>query len=57
MRGLRELLVPLARMVMETCPVLYGLGILENEFDQTSDITGIEPAEILPKEVKLLKQA
>jgi hypothetical protein len=51
--GLRELLVSLARMMMEKVEP----GILENEFDQTADIAGIKPTEIWAKEAELLKQA
>ncbi|WP_018132274.1 nickel pincer cofactor-dependent isomerase, group 22 [Effusibacillus pohliae] len=56
-RGLRELIVPMARIVLEKSPVLYGLGILENAFDQTAVIAGIEPADIPDREAELLKQA
>jgi hypothetical protein len=55
--GLRELLVSLARMMMEKVWWLCELGILENEFDQTADIAGIKPTEIWAKEAELPKQA
>lgn len=55
--GLRELLPPVARMVIEKAPILFGLALLEDGFENTTEIRAILPAEIEETEAELLKTA
>jgi len=55
--GLRRLLLPAARVVIEKAPVLAGIAILENSFHQTAEIVGLSPAEIVQREPELLLRA
>lgn len=56
-RGLRELLDPMARIVIEKSPILYGMAILENAYEETADIVGVEAADIPDKEPALLARS
>jgi len=55
--GLRVLLPPVARMVIEKAPVLFGLALLEDGFEQTTEIHALPPQDIEKTEVELLKKA
>jgi len=46
-----------ARVVLEKAPILFGVGIVENGYDQTAKIVGLRPNEIEPKEKELLSLA
>lgn len=56
-RGLREFLVPAARMIIERAPVLFGVGVLDDGLEQTSEIHAIPAAEIEKTEMALLVKA
>lgn len=56
--GLRALLVPMARMVVERGRVLAGLAILEDARDHTAALVALPPADIGgPGEATLLEQS
>ena len=44
----------IARTVIEKCGVLLGLGIVENQYDQTAVIEAVAPGEFLEREKELL---
>jgi len=46
-----------ARVVLKKAPVLFGLGIVENGYDETAKIVGLRPNEIEAKEKELLSLA
>lgn len=45
------------RAVLERSPVLCGVGVIENAFDETFDIAVLNKEEIMREEPKLLKRA
>ena len=53
-RGLRELIVPTARVLFETGKVLLGVGIVENAYDRTMDIRVLPASRILEAEPGML---
>jgi hypothetical protein len=55
--GLRELLPPVARLVLERAPILFGLALVEDGFENTTEIRAIPPKEIEETEAELLKKA
>jgi hypothetical protein len=55
--GLRTFIPEFASIVLEKCPVLFGLAILEDGYHQTSDIVLIRRELIASQEPVLLQQA
>jgi hypothetical protein len=58
--GIRELpscLRGIGAILIEKTPILCGLAILENGFEETADIIGVEARNIIAEEPKLLAQA
>ena len=48
-------MVPLfGQTILQNCPVLFGIGLVENAFDQTCLIRALTPAEIVEKEPEIL---
>jgi Lactate racemase N-terminal domain len=43
--------------ILERLPVLFGLGILENAYDQTAKVVAIPPERFMAEEQALLRQA
>ncbi|MFZ3171269.1 MAG: lactate racemase domain-containing protein [Carboxydocellales bacterium] len=56
-QGLENYLLPLGQLIIKQTPVLFGLGIVENGFEETAYIKGFEPAELASGEGKLLQKA
>ena len=52
-----KIIVDGARVVLEKTPILFGLGIIENGYDETAKIAGLRPEEIETKERELLTLA
>jgi hypothetical protein len=52
-----KIIVDAGRMVMNNAPILCGLGILENGYDETARIVALRPEEIESEEQKLLEEA
>jgi len=51
-------LVPeFGRIIMKNAPILFGLAILENSFDETCKLVALTPDEINTEEPKLLKES
>jgi len=57
MKGVVVHMPEVAQMVLEKAPVLLGLAILENGYDQTAKIVVLEPSEFATEEPKLLEEA
>lgn len=57
LRGMREVLPAVGRILVEKTPFALGLGILENADERTADIIAIEPEEIFDLEPRLLDRA
>ncbi len=53
-RGLRELIVPVARTVIGSGKILCGLGIVENAYDETAVLRIIPAKDMLAEEKNLL---
>jgi hypothetical protein len=45
------------KLILSKCPILFGLGIVENVYDETALIEAIPPHEILEREQRLLEEA
>jgi hypothetical protein len=56
-RGLESYIPLLATCIMEHTPVLYGIAIVENAYEQTALLAGIEPEQFYEREQELLKTA
>jgi len=52
--GLREHLLPVARVVLARAPVCLGIATIENGYEDTAEIHGFEPEEIEAGERRLL---
>jgi hypothetical protein len=52
-----KIILDAANVVLKKTPVLFGLGIVENGYDQTAKIVGLKPDEIEAKEKELLSLA
>lgn len=51
-------MVPLfGKAILRLSPVAFGLGILENAFDQTAQLHALTPAEIIDREPMLFQEA
>lgn len=52
-----KIIVDAARVVLKKAPILFGLGIVENGYDETAKVAGLKPEEIEAKEKNLLSLA
>ena len=50
---MHELIEEYGRTILENCPVLGGIAIIENAYDETYLIKGLSPEEIITEEPKL----
>lgn len=57
MRKMSENIVEMSELIFKTLNVPFGIGILENAFDETSEIVCLKSEEILSKEPALLARA
>ncbi|MBS3918228.1 MAG: DUF2088 domain-containing protein [Deltaproteobacteria bacterium] len=55
--GFPKIIEDAARVVLEKAPILFGLGIVENGYDETARVMGLLPEEIESGEKDLLSQA
>ncbi len=56
--GLRNIMPKVARRLIETCSIVGGIGIIENQFGQTAEIHGLTASEMgREKETRLLARA
>lgn len=50
---MHELVEEYGRAIMENCPILGGIAIVENAYDETYLVKGLSPEEIITEEPKL----
>ena len=55
--GYREVIPEIGRVILEKLPILFGLAILENVYDETAIIQAVPPSGFLVEEEKLLARA
>jgi hypothetical protein len=55
-KGLRDYMVDFAKVILEKAPVLCGLGILENAYDDTYRLVAALPENIERVDIKLLRE-
>jgi hypothetical protein len=55
--GYREAIPEIGTAVLAQLPVLFGLGILENAYDQTAKVVAIPPGRFVAEEKRLLREA
>jgi nickel-dependent lactate racemase len=55
-KGLRDYMVDFAKVILERAPVLCGLGILENAYDDTNRLTAAVPEDFERVDMELLKE-
>ena len=55
--GYERTITEIGLCILENAPIALGIGILENGFGQTAQITGIEPENFLKIEKRLLEAA
>jgi hypothetical protein len=55
-KGLRDYMVDFARVILNKAPVLCGLGILENAYDDTYRLTAAAPKDFERVDMELLKE-
>jgi hypothetical protein len=56
-QGLARLIPALGAALLERLPVLAGVALVENAYDQTARVTALRPEEFLPREAQLLEEA
>jgi hypothetical protein len=56
-RGLESFIPLVAAYIMEHLPVLYGIAIVENAYEQTALVAGMEPEQFYEREQDLLNTA
>ena len=55
--GYSKIIPEIGSIILKSLPVLFGLGIVENLYDETAVIKGIKPESLFEQEAELLKQA
>lgn len=55
--GYREVIPEIGRVILEALPVICGIGVVENVYDETGILKAILPADFLDEEKKLLEKA
>lgn len=55
--GYREVIPEIGRIILEKLPILFGVAIVENVYDETALIKAISPSEFLVEEKRLLAKA
>jgi hypothetical protein len=55
--GLKTMLPEVGAFLLERTPVALGIAIIENAYEHTAQIVGVEPEELLEVEPRLLEQA
>lgn len=56
-KGLKVHMPEIAQVVLAKAPILLGIGILENGYDQTAKIVAVRPEEFADREPELLQEA
>jgi hypothetical protein len=55
--GYREVIPEIGRIILEKLPVLFGIGLIENVYDETAFMRALLPSQFLKEEKKLLAEA
>lgn len=55
--GYREVIPEIGSIILEKLPVLFGIGIVENLYDQTAIVRAVLPSRLLEEEAELLAKA
>lgn len=55
--GYREVIPEIGRLIIEKLPVLFGVGIVENIYDETAFIKAVLPSRLFAEEERLLAEA
>ena len=55
--GYREVIPEIGRIILEKLPILFGVGMVENIYDETAIIRAVLPSRFLEEEKKLLSEA
>jgi hypothetical protein len=55
--GYREVIPEIGRVIIEKLPVLFGVGIVENIYDETAFIKAVLPSRLFAEEERLLAEA
>lgn len=56
-QGIYPILLEAGKFILSKCPILFGLGIVENAYDESALIEAILPGEFFEREQKLLEEA
>jgi hypothetical protein len=55
--GYRDVISEIGRVILEKLPILFGVGIVENFYDETAFIRAVLPSRFFEEEEKLLVEA
>jgi hypothetical protein len=55
--GYFDVILEKGRIILEKLPILLGIGIIENQYDETAFVELVKPEEFVEKEKTLLKKA
>lgn len=55
--GFEEVVKDAGRVILSHVPILFGVGIVENHYDDTAIIEIFQPSDMLSGEIRLLKEA
>jgi len=55
-KGLKDYMIEFARVILEKAPILCGLGILENAYDETCKLTAARPEDFEKVDRELLRE-
>lgn len=55
--GLKNVIPQAAELIIKRAPIIHGIGILENSYDQTMKISFVSPEEIIRVDSELLKKS
>jgi hypothetical protein len=56
-QGLAKVIPAWGKSILEKAPILMGLGIIENAYDETARLVALKPEEFISGEPKLLEEA
>jgi len=55
--GYREVIPEIGRVILERLPIVFGLAVVENVYDETALIRAVLPGDFFQQEVRLLERA
>lgn len=54
--GLKNIIPKAAKLIIKKAPIIQGIGILENGYDQTMKVSFVSPENIIKADIELLKE-